>query len=339
MERELDHTSATDALEKTRNGLVFVVGSGRCGSTVLRAMFDSHTQFCMPSETHFFSLLEEAHRQRFEDGATKDAAIRAVLQEERIAALRLDEDRVRELFGDTDGSWESFFVAAMTAYREGRERPRVGDKTPRHILRLDHLYKAFPDAKFIHVVRDPRAVVASSVKTSMYLRSEGSNPYRAIERWQDAIHRHRRALGYSTPERYTTVRYEDLVTEPEAQMRRMTDFVGLEFEPTMLDYKSRAHVGYVRDDTNRDGIRSDLHTTSVDKWRKQLSPELIQIVEHLCKSEMEEFEYVPEATAKDASLERRVLMMRTSANVRGFAKTVGKAVGLKRGKPPVPIVD
>ncbi|CAN5531422.1 hypothetical protein BH11ARM2_BH11ARM2_02330 [soil metagenome] len=333
------HESNVAALEQTEKNLLFIVGSGRCGTTILRAMFDSHPEYAIPSETHLFNHYEQYHRQKFENPATRDQGFVDLFKEDRIEGIRLDQGRVKELLAETDGSWENLFLAMLTTYRESRNRHRAGEKSPKHLVRIEHLHKAYPDAKFIHVVRDPRAVVSSFVNAKFYKYAEGKNPYRAIDKWVQAMKIHRMVMGWPDHSCYATTRYEDLVTQPEVELRRLCEFMSVEFDPNMIDYKNHATVGFVRDEKNRAGIRTDLHQGSLETWRQKIPAKLIAMTEALCGNGMEEFGYKRDTASTSLPVLLEARMLGVAAEVREVAKGLAKKFGAKRDRPSVPVVD
>lgn len=102
-----------------------------------------------------------------------------------------------------------------------------GDKSPDYVRHIDLLAEVFPSARFVHIVRDARDRCLS------IRRRNGASVTRAAQRWVDGVTRARRD-GQRVPERYLEVRFEDLLADPERELRRCCDFLGLEFETEML---------------------------------------------------------------------------------------------------------
>ena len=132
----------------------------------------------------------------------------------------------------------------MEAYADSRRRAVIGEKTPAHFRHVDTLLDWFPDARVIHMIRDPRAVYVSEVKRRTAIPD--TLPYRWLARvppamralilvqvartWAEAVNHHRRnARRY--PDRYRLVRFEDLVREPEQVVADLCRFLGVAFEP------------------------------------------------------------------------------------------------------------
>jgi hypothetical protein len=112
------------------------------------------------------------------------------------------------------------------AARQGKTR--WCEKSPQHVQQLPLLREVFPSAKFIHVIRDGRASAAS-----LHRRWRRS-PYLSVYRWKNVV-RAGRLEGQRMPGQYLEVQYEQLTRDPEAWMRRICEFLGLDFEPAVLE--------------------------------------------------------------------------------------------------------
>jgi hypothetical protein len=107
------------------------------------------------------------------------------------------------------------------------------DKTPTNERHLDHLWAAFPEAKVLHIVRDPLAVFASQKRLQEQAFGSFAAP-RAVLR--DLAASYRAALRWSrrTPDRHHLLRYEDLTAAREEVMARVAEFLGIEPLPALL---------------------------------------------------------------------------------------------------------
>ncbi len=314
--------SIADRLQETRENLFFIVGSGRCGSTVLRAIFDAHPMTAVPSETLWFGTFEYVNKRSFDRADDKRAkGLSLIMEDPRVAAVALDE-KLLDAAVPENPTWEDLFVAVLTVYRESRGRQRAGEKTPYHIHRLEYLAKAFPQAKFIHIIRDPRAVVASYVSAAHYIRANGRNPIRAIEKWAYAYDAHSNIQNVLGADRYIMLTYESLVSNPQPELDRLCEFLNLPFDEQMLSFSEHAEMGFLRDANNREGLKRDLNTDSLEKWRKKLSHKHIQLIEHHCQKGMAALGYEPafHRTPKMVAIEGALLAL--TANTRDFARSI-----------------
>lgn len=115
------------------------------------------------------------------------------------------------------------------------DKPRWGDKTPVYVLQIEALKAALPEARFVHIIRDCRAVVAS-IRQLWFSLSD--DPSVIAARWVHYVQEGRRQ-GAKIPH-YRELRFEELVRRPEEVLRALCPFLDLQFEPGMLAYQRRA---------------------------------------------------------------------------------------------------
>jgi hypothetical protein len=217
----------------------FVVGVGRSGTTLLRMMLDAHPALAIPPETHFVPRLivaAEAWRvtpERLADTAVNDPHRRwpdfGIGEDEYLARLReiprLNQaDPVRAFF---------------QLYAEKSGKPRWGDKTPGYISRMRRINRTLPEARFIHVIRDGRDVALSWNRRLE--QRDGKEPIpveKLAQRWRRQILGAREDAGALGS--YMEVEYEQLVTDTEPTLRRVAEFIELDWDPAMLAYHERA---------------------------------------------------------------------------------------------------
>jgi hypothetical protein len=211
----------------------FIVGVGRSGTTMLRLMLDAHPELTIPPETHFVPALIDA----IENGATPEQAVATMTEVRQWGDLQIEPDEVLRRFADL-GTLEpgpalrSFYEI----YAERVGKPRWGDKTPIYVKNMRKIEGALPEARFIHVIRDGRDVALSRWKRT--LGGEPAPAAQVAEGWQRRIRRAQKQGDRVT--HYMELRYEDLVTDTEPNLRRIVEFLELEWDPVMLRYYEHA---------------------------------------------------------------------------------------------------
>ena len=197
---------------------VFVVGCGRSGTTVLRTVLDAHPALAVAHEARFVAPLG-LRRARYErpDGFAADrlmadlAADRAVRTNLEFAEADLrDALAARQPVADFPDAVRRVF--ALWAGRRGKAR--YGDKFPGYVLRMPLLAGLFPEARFVHIVRDGRDVALSSMAVADGGDAE-SDPVALALDWVARVTAGRDAGADARAGRYHEVRYEALVGEPE----------------------------------------------------------------------------------------------------------------------------
>jgi hypothetical protein len=225
--------------------VVFLIGAERSGTTMLRLMLDGHRALAFRYE---FELAVDLVP---DDGGWPDLAVfREWLRTYRFV------DPPPEI--DPTLDYPSLVRSFLEQKRRRDRKPRVGATVHRHYHRL---LRIWPDAVFVHLVRDPRDVARSSVEMGW-----AGNTWTGATAWveaEEAADRLRAELG---PARLLDVRYEDLVRAPEHELARICAHVGLPYDSGMLDYPMRS--SYRHPDPQR-----------VERWRGELAPRDIQLVE------------------------------------------------------------
>jgi hypothetical protein len=246
---------------------IFVVGLPRSGTTLLTQMLAAHPRIAGGGgETHFFKWLPPDTSTLLDPARWPGPAT------DYVCSLRPGKSpKVFELYGRTreeihdDLARRTPSVAAMLeslteAYARAVGKPRWMEKSPGHLTRLPLLRRSFPEAHVIRIIRDPRDVALSLSRVPWSRDSVLANLY----------HVARRDRRYDAPARrdprLLTVRFEDLVSDPEAVLGRICEFIGERLEPGMVAPKDRP----ARSETTRKTLeRPDPSRGAA--WRREMS--------------------------------------------------------------------
>jgi LPS sulfotransferase NodH len=210
---QLQRTGGEPATRRLRGGdrlieaPVFVICTLRSGSTLLRVLLDSHSQIRSPHELHL-RYVSVHFDQKWSERSMKE--------------LGLDTRAADYLL------WDRLLHRELTASRKSI----IADKTPNNVFIVDRLREAWPDARFIFLLRHPGAIARSREK----YKGEGADEL--IIKYVEALEAARQTYDGHT------VRYEDLTANPERELRRICDFLGVPYEATMLDYGQFDHGRY-----------------------------------------------------------------------------------------------
>lgn len=226
----------------------FIIGSPRSGTTLLRVMLDSHPYISSGPETHF---LVDLHR----------------LAEAHAAHI--------EFMGFDQQWWRnhvrSFYTAVQCDYMRRRGKRRWVEKTPAYTLHLDFLDDLFPDARYIHIIRDGRDVVASHADRWGY-----RSALHATSTWGQYVQAARR-FGRRAPTRYHEIRYESLVTDPEESLKPLLAFLDEPWDASVLAFEEQDHdvsrfVEFTASRRAEGGQQKTIYTSRVGAGSKQLDP-------------------------------------------------------------------
>ena len=252
----------------------FVIGFQRSGTTLLRMMLDSHPEVAIPLDV---TGLWSRYAERLDDydGLRSTDAIRRLigdlLAEERIGLWQVPLDAARLESSLTTRDYAGVIAAFYGAYAHAKGKRRWGDKDPGNMVRLHEIYRWFPDARIVHIVRDGRDACLSQIRQEF----GHSEVVSCAADWREQVWWVRCIGGILGPERYHEVRYEDLLAEPEARLRALCDFLDLDYDAAMLDYHRRTSDAIP--DSKRHiwpMIDRPPIAANAERWRREMSPGL-----------------------------------------------------------------
>jgi hypothetical protein len=277
-------------VSERRRSFPFVVARGRSGTTLLRAMLDAHPDMAVPNESHFVAQFAR-HRSRYEaDGGLDLTAFTADLFGHwAFVRWELPPDEVRAAYeaappADVPAAIRELFAT----YARHHGKSRYADKTPSYVMSMDVIAEAFPEACFVHLIRDGRDVALSYMDGDFEVKTLGQ----AAIYWDRFVRAGRAAGARLGPERYREVRYEDLVAEPERVLGEICEFIGLPFDDGMLRYHE--HAGRLVPTLSHAESHRNLHkppTRGLRDWRRDLTPRDIAVFEALAGDLLDELGY------------------------------------------------
>lgn len=269
---------------------IFVVGFQRSGTTLLQALMGAHPRIAAPPEMYFvFRIANFAGRY----GDLRDVAnLRRVIRDalnpplDTFSQAGFDEERVLERAREGEPTMRGVFEAIMTDFAERHGKRRWSEKSPgQSIAQVERL---FPDAQLLHIVRDPRDVIASSLETPW----TSDDAHGLAHRWRNfTLDNIRRGLK-AGPARYFQLRYEDLTREPEAVLRVVFAFLGEQYDPEILSDldRRRPTVAAVVAPWQRRALES-ITPVELDAWRKRLSRRDQLIIQSVVNGELRALGY------------------------------------------------
>lgn len=247
---------AADSLSAAPSSFAPIVlgGCGRSGTTLLRMMLDSHRRICCGPESSLFR--------------------RRAIDPRRLAdRFGFSDDEVRAIY-DAAASRPAFIEGFAALCMQKAGKARWAEKTPRNISRIADIFRWFPGARFVHVLRDGRDVACSLRTHPRHKVVDGKLVPTGVRkpiagcarRWVRDIEGSRR--WWSDP-RFMTVRYEDLVLDPQPALERLMAFVGEAWDEAMLAHSSADSL--FRDATrfaqNPEALGA-VSTASLGRWQR-----------------------------------------------------------------------
>jgi hypothetical protein len=312
---------------------IFLVGCPRSGTTLLSSILHAHPNIAMPPETRFL-LPAYAHRQKY--GDLSDAANRRKLAEaitgkgSDFGDLKLDRARIIEQIVAAPPTLGTAFATIWMEFARARGASRWGEKRPAYWSDMDVIFRLFPTAQVIHLVRDPRAVVASLQKVPWYKRPVPD----AAALWIQAD-RELRKVGRAQPgDSYHRLRYEDLMADPEGRLRALCAYLGEDFADDMLDHAGAASDIVPKRKTWHTNVHKPIDASRVDAWQGVLAPSEAGLIELLGRLAMHRNGYRPSEVSRHPDRQAMVRCLRRLAGIRvGITKRRIRDARLRRDFP------
>ena len=230
---------------------VFIGGSGRSGTSLVRTILNSHSNLSIGVELKITPIIAKAFGESAKQGP--------LLSEHFYLGRRYLEESYRDLI-----------LRLLYPYWKRTGRLRIGEKTPNNAFYFSELGRLFPDAYFIHVIRDGRDVVRSLLQKDWknangQLMPITQDPARAAAYWKGAVQAGQQAARQGElSDRYIEVRYEELVREPESVLRSLFAFIGEAWEPSVLAFHEQGESVYPT-------VQRKITPRSVGRWQDELS--------------------------------------------------------------------
>lgn len=288
----------------------FVTGFQRSGTTLLRLMLDSHPDVAIPLDvtglwSRYAERLDQYDNLQSDDGIRR--LIADLLQEERIRLWQvpLEAEAIEASLEARD--YPGVIAAFYGAYAAAKGKTRWGDKDPGNMRRLHEIFRWFPGARVVHIIRDGRDACLSQLKQEFGHR----DVLPCAADWREQVWWVRSIGEILGPARYHELRYEDLVAAPEDRLREVCAFLDLEYHPAMLEYHRRT-ADAIPDSKRHiwQMIDKPPVATNTGLWRREFSPALRVCFEKRAGDVLRACGYETLPRAQGAYLEEVKLMSR-----------------------------
>ncbi len=259
-------------------------------------MLNAHSDIAVPPESRFIVELWTG-----QDEVEADGFLRELESHTRWPAWETPIDAVRAQLPDrTRVSFAAAVEASYRAYAQERGKSCWGDKTPRYVESIPLLVRLFPEAKFVHQVRDGRNVALSYADVPFGPKNVG----KAAKLWARRVVagiRDGRPLG---PTRYKELRYEDLVAEAERSVKGLCDFLEVAYDPGMLEYTERARGNVLDRAARYNPNLTSKPMSQVRSWEEDMPRIQVEVFEAVAGDLLAGLEY-PRASPTHPSERKR----------------------------------
>jgi hypothetical protein len=177
---------------------------------------------------------------------------------------------------DINRIFREMIFSLLEKYRDKTAKARIAEKSPNNVFFFQHLHHIFPESPLIHVIRDGRDVVCSLL-TMNWMDPQTGKPVeytrdarKAAEYWAAAVQMGRKAgRDPSISGRYMELRYEAIVTEPEATLQKLFAFIGEPWDPAVMQFHEQERS--LAAESSADQVSKPLYSASVGRWQKDLN--------------------------------------------------------------------
>jgi hypothetical protein len=278
----------------------FILGRPRSGTTLLRTLFDAHPHVLIPFEAPiiFYLSLKYAARTQWNTNDL-ESFYQDMCRIRKFDQWPLNREALkRDIFQMTGNHSFTDIVRVIYLHYSSlfpKEEIRlIGDKNPFYSYCVRRIFQVFPEARYIHLIRDYRDNIAS-------IRNFDFNPYSSAVlayRWKQSLLRIE-ALKKKYPDRFYSVRYEDFIDKPRYYFRELCSFLDLPYVDSVFDYYKNAeellssYPETFREKVNK--FQSDLfkpiNTSHKGRYKRDLSKRDLMLAEYVCGKEAAAFSY------------------------------------------------
>lgn len=274
---------------------IFLLGTGRSGTTLLRQILNAHPRIYLTNEAFFYSY------SGFSPHLSATEWMERYFDTFSFAWLQLDPEEVRRAV-PKDLPRERIadvFKTIMRMKAANHGKLRFGEKSPLDTENLDRIFKDFPDARVIYIMRDPRATVQSYTRmpwgtSSLSLASTGcARQLKFVAPYFDRIHE---------------LTLEGLLENPRKVLGEILEFIGEPWDDAVLNHTEHSPIDDVAPFPWFHGAtrKKPKSQSGVPLWRKVLSPEWIRIIEKDNAFGMERYGYEPARLEQEPNKAKRI---------------------------------
>jgi hypothetical protein len=283
------------------NPYFFIVGCPRSGTTLLQRLVDAHPQMAVTPETHWIPRWFHKRPGKLQDGLVTKQFLRKLIAYPRFLELGIDPLELKKMIkGGKRVPYDHFISKVYDLYGQRWGKLIVGDKTPGYARELPTLHLLWPEARFVHLIRDGRDVCLSILnweRAKSWKVGEGAARFRTWAQdpvgtsalwWEWHVRLAREAGEHLGGGLYYELRYESLVAHPKDECRALCEFLGVPYDDHMVQsYQERA-ISCPGQDAKHPWMPI---TPGLRDWQSQMPPEAIERFEAVSRAMLDELGY------------------------------------------------
>nr|MBN2277216.1 sulfotransferase [candidate division Zixibacteria bacterium] len=259
---------------------IFVGGSARSGTTLVRVILDSHPNIACGPEIKIIPIIAE-------QWSTIRNSFAKPMMEYNLTPKDVDE------------IYNNMIRSFMEKYRIKQGKARMAEKSPNNVFYFQHLHYLFPESPLIHVIRDGRDIICSLLQMKWVDPTTGQpiaytrEADKAADYWVQAVMAGRRALNLpGLKDRYLEIRYEDIINKTEATLKRLFEFIDEPWDPVVLKFHEQKRN--LAGESSADQVSKPLYKKAVARWQTDLKEEDKPVIKKIAGPLLIELGYTPD---------------------------------------------
>ncbi|MEJ2749176.1 MAG: sulfotransferase [Anaerolineae bacterium] len=271
-------------------GPIFIAGFERSGTILLFALLASHPRIAMTRRTNLWTYFYDQYGD-LSQPENFERCLSMMMRYKRLVVLKPDAERLREEFWQGEATYGRLFALLEQQVAQRLGKPRWGDKSLNTERYAEPIFAAYPGARILHMIRDPRDRYASVLAR---WKSRRGDVGAGTAMWLSSV-----SLAETNrkrhPDQYKVIRYETLAAHPEETLREICAFIDEDYAPEMLAMHG-AESFREQGSNSSYGQRKPgvISTSSIGRFRQVLSARQITFIQSLATEEMLAFDYQPE---------------------------------------------
>ena len=273
----------------TQKSPVFIFGAPRSGTSLLRRIINSHPEIGIPPESLIYSSLYD-WRNYYGDLSVqenREKLIRNILELKAIQKWDVVPEESRILEKYQNPTFHGAVSALIESWAELHNKPRWGEKTPWHGFYWRAIHEGFPSAQFIHLVRDGRDAALSWKRA----RFGPNHIYPLALSWAEYLNEISKLEQRLDKVYFYEIHYEDLLKFPQDTVKKLCNFLGIDFQNDMFRYHTKELQSEQTDIRNERNLSRPIMERNFNKWKSQLSLREIRIFEAVAGNVLERYGY------------------------------------------------
>jgi sulfotransferase family protein len=267
---------------------IFIGGLDNSGKTHLRLALSAHPNIAMTRRSYMWTRAYNRYGD-LSQGENFERCLKALLSRKDVRALEPDLERIRREFRQGEPTYGRLFALLHEHYAERLGRSRWGEQEADIEQYADEIFNAYPAARIIHMLRDPRNRYEEMLRTTPPKVRLGRVGVNTADWLQSARLARRNFLHH--PENYLVLSYESLVAHPEETLRHVCAFIGEEYVPAMLTLDGAISFGGGKGTGHSEELETGVVTFRLD-GSQVVSPREVVFMQTFARKEMAERGYL-----------------------------------------------